>query len=557
MPPQSSAPESPSIGSRLNPNLIPQLSRSELQALAASLLAQLHDRDAQLHDRDAAIHSAQQLLAAKDQELTWRQARIEQLTHEIAVLRRLRFGATSERLAREGGPEQASLWSAELDADLAAIEAELEALRSAPAAPDAAAVEPKRQRPKRAALPPELPRTVIHHEPASTACGCGAPLQRVGEEVSEKLDYTPGVFSVQRHVRGKWACRCCQTLILAPVPAHVIDKGIPTAALLADVLVGKYADHLPLYRQEDIYARAGVAIPRSTLSAWVGRCGVALQPLADALAQLIKSSAVVHADETPVQMLDPGAGKTHRSYLWAYATGQCAPIQAVVYDFCTSRAGQHVQAFLGDWRGTLVCDDYSAYKALFAHGVTEAGCMAHARRKFFDLQASSNSPLAATALEFIGKLYEVERLLKQASPEERLRVRQGSSQAIMDAWHQWLILQRSKLTANSAIARAMDYSLKRWQGLSRFLHDGAVPIDNNHIENLIRPITLGRNNWLFAGSERAGKRAAAIQSLIQSARLNGLDPYAYLKDVLERLPTHKASTIEELLPHKWQPLPKG
>jgi len=534
------------------------MSQAELQALAASLLAQLHERDAQLSERDAAIHSAQQLLAAKDQELNWRQARIDQLTHEIAVLRRLKFGATSERLAREGGPEQASLWGAELDADLAAIEAELEALRSAPALPeDAVAAQPERRSPKRAALPPELPRTVIHHEPATTACGCGAPLQRVGEEVSEKLDYTPSVFSVQRHVRGKWACRCCQTLILAPVPAHVIDKGIPTAALLADVLVGKYADHLPLYRQEDIYARAGVAIPRSTLSAWVGRCGVALQPLAEALADLIKASAVVHADETPVQMLDPGAGKTHRSYLWAYATGQFAPIQAVVYDFCTSRAGQHVQAFLGDWRGTLVCDDYSAYKALFTQGVTEAGCMAHARRKFFDLHAANQSPLAATALEFIGRLYEVERALKQASPEERLRVRQGSSQAIMDAWHQWMVLQRTKLTANSASARAMDYSLKRWQGLSRFLHDGAVPIDNNHLENLIRPITLGRNNWLFAGSERAGQRAAAVQSLIQTARLNGLDPYAYLKDVLERLPTHKASAIEELLPHKWQPLAKG
>lgn len=336
------------------------------------------------------------------------------------------------------------------------------------------------------------------------------------------------------------------------MPAHVIDKGIPTAALLADVLVGKYADHLPLYRQEDIYARAGVVIPRSTLSAWVGRCGVALQPLADALADVIKACRVVHADETPVQMLSPGEGKTHRSYLWAYATGAFAPVKAVVYDFCTSRGGQHVKAFLGDWRGTLVCDDYSAYKALFTQGVTEAGCMAHARRKFFELHVASQSPLAATALEFIGRLYEVERLLKEVSPEERLRVRQATSRSIMDAWREWMVLQRTKLTAHSATARAMNYSLKRWQGLSRFLHDGSVPMDNNHIENLIRPITLGHNNWLFAGSERAGQRAAAVQSLIQSARLNGLDPYVYLKDVLERLPTHKASAIEDLLPHKWQ-----
>jgi transposase len=535
--------------SPISPQAIPQMSHDELQVLAASLLAQLNDQA-------AVIHSAQQLMAAKDQELNWRQSRIDQLTHEIAVLRRLKFAATSERIAREGGPEQASLWGADLDADLAAIEAELNALREPPSDTPAASASPEHPRstPKRAALPADLPRTVVTHEPVSTTCGCGAALQRVGEDVAEKLDYTPGVFTVQRHVRGKWACRCCQTLVQAPVPAHVIDKGIPTAALLADVLVGKYADHLPLYRQEDIYARAGVAIPRSTLSAWVGRCGVALQPLADALAGVIKACGVVHADETPVQMLSPGEGKTHRSYLWAYASGQYEPVKAVVYDFCTSRGGQHVKAFLGDWRGTLVCDDYSAYKVLFTQGVTEAGCMAHARRKFFELHAASQSPLAAKALEFIARLYEVERLLKAASPEERLRVRQGTSRSIMDAWREWMVLQRTKLTANSATARAMDYSLKRWQGLSRFLHDGAVPIDNNHIENLIRPITLGRNNWLFAGSERAGKRAAAVQSLIQSARLNGLDPYVYIKDVLERLPTHKARAIEDLLPHKWQPL---
>jgi transposase len=536
----------------ISPQMIPQMNHAELQVLAAALLEQLGRKDAE-------IHSVQQLMVAKDQELNWRQSRIDQLTHEIAVLRRLKFAATSERLARAGGPEQASLWGADLDADLAAIEAELDALRELASDTPTASTQPERPRstPKRAALPPELPRTVVNHEPVSTTCGCGTELQRVGEEVSEKLDYTPGVFTVQRHVRGKWACRCCQTLVQAPVPAHVIDKGIPTAALLADVLVGKYADHLPLYRQEDIYARAGVAIPRSTLSAWVGRCGVALQPLADALAGVIKACGVVHADETPVQMLSPGEGKTHRSYLWAYASGQYEPVKAVVYDFCTSRGGQHVKAFLGDWRGTLVCDDYSAYKALFTQGVTEAGCMAHARRKFFELHAASQSPLAASALEFIGRLYEVERLLKEVSPEERLRVRQGTSRSIMDAWREWMVLQRTKLTANSATARAMDYSLKRWQGLSRFLHDGAVPIDNNHIENLIRPITLGRNNWLFAGSERAGKRAAAVQSLIQSARLNGLDPYVYLKDVLERLPTHKASAIEALLPHKWQPLATG
>jgi transposase len=270
---------------------------------------------------------------------------------------------------------------------------------------------------------------------------------------------------------------------------------------------------------------------------------------------MIHNAPVVHADETPVQMLTPGEGKTRRAYLWAYATTIDHHVPAVVYDFCTTRGGQHPKNFLGSWRGTLVCDGYAAYKALFTQGITEAGCMAHARRKFFDLHAANNSPIAATALEFIAKLYEVERFTAQLPPAERLHMRQTQSQSIMNDWHQWMTLQRSKLTANSATAKAIDYSLKRWQGLSQFLHDASVPIDNNRIENLIRPIAIGRNNRLFAGSERAGKRAAAIQSVIQkTARLNNIDPYAYLKDVLERLPTHKACDIELLLPHRWRPL---
>lgn len=219
--------------------------------------------------------------------------------------------------------------------------------------------------------------------------------------------------------RGKWTCAKCQTLIQAPVDAHIIDKGIPTTGLLVQVLVAKFADHLPLYRQEAIFGRSGVAIPRSTLGAWVGSCGVQLQPLVDALKADILSHNVVHADETPVQMLKPGTGKTHRSYLWAYAAGAFEETRAVVYDFCESRAGENAKVFLGDWRGGLVCDDFSGYKQLMTQGVTEVGCLAHARRKFFDLHAANKSQIAHSALEQIGRVYEIEHEVKEFNPDER------------------------------------------------------------------------------------------------------------------------------------------
>ncbi|MEZ5704813.1 MAG: IS66 family transposase [Burkholderiaceae bacterium] len=234
-----------------------------------------------------------------------------------------------------------------------------------------------KQQPKRTPLPANLPRREIRHEPTSTTCQCGCQLKRIGEDVAEKLDYVPGVFTVERHIRGKWACAKCQTLTQAPVAAHVIDKGIPTAGLLAQVLVAKYADHQPLYRQENIFGRAGLAIPRSTLAQWVGTCGARLQPLVDALKTEILRHRVLHGDETPVAMLKPGNGKTHRAYLWAYAPGAFEATRAVVYGFCESRAGEHARAFLGDWRGSLICDDYAGYKASFSQGVTEAGCLAH------------------------------------------------------------------------------------------------------------------------------------------------------------------------------------
>ena len=482
-------------------------------------------------------------IARDEHELRHKQLKIDQLTHEMAVLKRWKFAARSEQWRGVQG----SLLEETIEADLEAIAVELAGLGSAE---DSRAPKDK---PKRRPLPAHLPRVDVHHEPEHTTCSCGSALERIGEDVSEKLDYTPGVFHVERHIRGKWACATCQTLTQAPVAPQVIDKGVPTAGLLAQVLVAKYADHQPLYRQEAIFERAGLAIPRSTLAQWVGACGVQLQPLVDALRSALLERSVLHADETPVAMLVPGKGKTHRAYIWSYSSTAFDSLRAVVYDFADSRAGAHPQAFLEGWSGKLVCDDYSGYKALFTNGRTEIGCIAHSRRKFHDLWVNHKSPVAEEALKFFVALYEVERQAHELSADQRQRLRELESRPIVDKFHEWLLLQRQRATDGTAIAKAIDYSLGRWPALIRFLDDGTVPIDNNWVENRIRPIALGRSNWLFAGSLRAGKRAAAVMSLIQSARLNGHDPYRYLRDVLERLPTHPASRIGELLPHRWAP----
>ena len=509
------------------PNL-DQLTPEQLRALAAQLMQRVESLDQKVETMGKKIH--------RDQTL------IEKLTHEIAQLKRFKFAKRSEQLS----PDQVSLLDDLIDTDIAAIEAELEALKPARASTEV------RQKPKRTALPPQFPRTLIHHEPDNSHCQCGCVLKRIGEDVSEKLDYTPGVFTVERHIRGKWVCDQCETLIQAPVPAQVIDKGIPTAGLLAHVMIAKFADHLPLYRQESIFGRAGLAIARSTLAQWVGNCGVQLQPLVDALRDAVLAQHVIHADETPVSMLAPGEKKTHCAYVWAYATSQFSDLAAVVYDFSPSRAGEHARNFLQDWKGKLVCDDFGGYKASFELGVTEIGCMAHARRKFFELHATNKSQLAEQALRYIQLLYEIEHEVRDLEPDLRRRIRQEKAVPVMDVLHAWMITQRLLVHDGSAISKALDYSLKRWTALSRYLDDGAVPIDNNWAENQIRPWALGRKNWLFAGSLRSGKRAAAIMSLIQSARLNGHDPYAYLKDVLTRLPTQRASEITELLPHRWR-----
>jgi transposase len=528
-----------------------QMDADQLRDLSATLFEQLRQKEnqlaaqgAQISERDAALTARDTELARRLEELNRKQLKIDQLTHEMAILKRWQFAKRSEQL----DVVQYSLLDESLDADIEAISLEIEALRETPA-------QVPKNTPRRVALPAVFPRREIRHEPERTQCRCGCALERIGEDVSEKLDYAPGVFSVERHVRGKWVCRRCEILTQAPVAPHIIDKGIPTAGLLAQVLIAKYLDHAPLYRQEQIFGRAGLALPRSTLAQWVGACGLRLQPLVDALKAVLLTRPVLHADETPVPMLKPGLKRTHRAYLWSYSSSEYDELPMVIYDFADSRSGQHARDFLGDWAGKLVCDDYSGYKALFERGVIEVGCMAHARRKFYDLYANHRSEIAEEALRYFVALYEIEHLGRQQKLDApgRRQLRRQRSIPIADALRQWLTRQRGQVPDGSATAKAIQYSLGRWAALTLYLDNGDLPIDNNHVENRIRPVAIGRSNWLFAGSLRAGQRAANIMSLIQSAKLNGLDPYLYLKDVLERLPAQPASRLEELLPQRWQP----
>ena len=472
--------------------------------------------------------------------LTLRQAdlKIQALTFELAYYKRIRFANKSEQFSLE----QRELFEESWNTDTSALEAEVEQLASTQ--------QPKRERAGRQPLPDHLPRIEHRHEPESCTCGqCGKDLVKIGEDISEQLDVEPARFFVHRHIRPQYACRACETVSAAPIPPAVIDGGMAAPGLLTWVMVSKFMDHLPLYRLEQIAARSGVTLSRSTLAEWVGRIGVALQPLADRLAERLRQRTVLHADETPVQQLDPGRGKTLRAFLWAYRScdlEQGDPL--VLFDYQTDRRGKHARNFLQGWKGALMVDDYAGYKGLFARAVVELACLAHARRKFYDLHAAHQSPIAAEALKRIAGLYAIEDQGKTLGIEDRHALRQQHAKPKLDEFHAWL--QRTRLTTatGSGTAKAIDYSLKRWDAIKRYLGDGRYPIDNNPVENAIRPIALGKKNWLFTGSERAGRRAAAIQSLFATAKLNGIEPAAWLKDTLEKLPTWPNSRIDELLP---------
>jgi transposase len=552
-----------------------QLDEAALRALAQSLIERIA----------ADAKQSTQLIEQQRAELLLRQTKIDALTHEIRVLRHFRFAAKAEAM---DGP-QAQLFAEANEEDLAAAQERLDQLCPPPRVTTTAKTTPKRQ-----ALPAHLPRIDVLLDPQNTDCGCGAPMQRIGQDVSERLDYVPGTFSVQRHIRGVWVCKCCEHMRQEAMPAQIIEGGIPTAALLAQVMVAKYDDHLPLYRQSEIYARSGVELARSTLSAWVGQCGVALSPIVQALKRQLLQSAVLHADESPITVLDKG-GKKGRGYIWAYASGQHEKNRAVVFEIKAGRSGQYARDFLVHeregppglpgqadkpelgarrWAGHLMVDDYAGYKALFvqastlpaeAHAgaaqaahpgvIVEVGCWAHVRRKFFELHVASKSTLAHTAVERIGQLYGIERAIVELglNLEQATEYRQQHAKPLLAALHEWLQAQRQVVPDGSASAKAFDYTLKRWPALVRYADNAQLPMDNNRIENQIRPWALGRKNWLFAGSPQAGERAADIMSLIQTAKMNEIEPLAYLTDVLKRLPTQPNSRIEELLPTRWKP----
>jgi transposase len=471
-----------------------------------------------------------------------RDLKIAQLEARIAKLKRMQFGQSSERLARE--IEQLEL---ELD--------ELHQDEGVDTASRSAAVQALIDKPIRRPLPPHLPRQEEVHELSCTCPNCGAEMRKLGEDVSEVLEYVLASFKVIRHVRPKLSCRACETIVQAPMPPLPIERGRPGPGLLAHVLIAKYADHLPLYRQSDIYAREGVDLERSTLADWVGRSAALLDPLVQALRKDVMASDVVHGDDTPVPVLEPGLGKTKTGRLWAYVRdgrphGDERP-PAAVYFYSPDRKGEHPQSHLKGFRGILHADGYAGFDAIFERGqVSEAACWAHVRRKFFD-EHEKGSPLATEALERIAALYGIETDIKGKPPDERQRLRHERAKPLLDELKAWLEATLKKISGKSDLAKAMRYTLSRWDALTRFLHDGRIEIDNNAAERAIRGVALGRKNYLFAGSDAGGERAATIYSLIETAKLNGLDPEAYLHDVLARIADHKINRIGELLPWNW------
>jgi transposase len=515
--------------------------------IAMKTLAQLDQLNLDADTKIQVTDLVQMLLEQSQKEVHSQALKIQALTMELAYLRRIRFGKKSESLSST----HPDLFEETLQSDLAAVNAEIEQLDPSTKASSA---KPPRVRAGRQPLPDHLPRIEHRHEPESCQCDqCGHHLVKIGEDVSEQLDVEPAKFFVHRHIRPQYACKTCETVTAAPIPPAIIDGGMAAPGLLSWILTSKYLNHLPLYRLEQIAAREQVTLSRSTMAEWVGRSGVALQPLVDRLIWHLLQGNTLHADETPVAQLEPGKGKTRKAYLWAYRSNDLEPgSRIIVFDYQAGRSGRHVQNFLENWQGHLLVDDYGGYKALFSekqeNPCVELGCWAHARRKFFDLHKANDSPMAFEALRRIGNLYAIEAEGKDLTIEARQQLRKEKSLSELEALHDWLMQTRVQTANGGGSAKALDYTLKRWASLVRYAQTGHLPIDNNPVENVIRPIAIGKKNWLFTGSERAGLRAAAIQTLLGTAQLNGLNPVDWLKDTLTKLPTWPNSRIDELLP---------
>jgi len=497
-------------------------------------------RETQLPNLDALdVQSLKALVLAK-------QGEIESLKLLIAKLKRLHFGPRSEKYDRD--LQQLELRLEELEAN----QADADASSLVPAI--VAVNEQAPRKPARRLLPAELPRETETIAPDQEACpDCGGALRRLGEDVTETLEYVPARFKVIRTVRPKLSCAGCSRIVQAPAPNRPIDRGLAGPGLLAHVLVAKYSDHLPLYRQAEIYRREGIELDRSTLADWVGGASRTLQPLVEALKKYVLGAEKLHGDDVPVPVLEPGNGKTKTGRLWTYVrddrpAGSQEPA-AVWFAYSPDRKGEHPAGHLRSYTGFLQADGYAGFNKLYETGsIVEAACWAHVRRKFHDLYQAHRSPIAKEALDRIGQLYGIEQEIRGRSPAERKEVREARSRPLLEAMHAWWKATLAKLSQKSDVALAIRYALDRWSALLRFCEDGRVEMDNNAAERALRAVALGRKNYLFAGSDAGGERAATIYSLLGSAKLNGIDPETYLSSVLRRIADHPINRIAELLP---------
>lgn len=523
--------------------------------------------------KDAELLARSSELAAARNGLVVTQLTIEKLKAQLARLRREKFGSTSERIDR--AIEQLELALEEAEAAKAeVIAAVTQSTEPETPSPDACSAEPPApEKKKRRQFSAELPRRDVVHGTNGVCRTCGgSDLRTVSESVTEVLAYVPARFEVIRHVRPACSCRKCETMVQAPMPELPIPRGMVDASFLAHMIVAKFCDHIPLYRQAEIDARAGVEIDRSQRAEWLGHVAWLLRPLVELIAAHVMASPVIHADDTPVDVLAPGTGKTKTGRLWVYLrderphAGTTPP--AVLYRYTPDRKGEHCRKELAGFTGLLHADGYSGFGRLYEiagarsadaallHGpprIAEVACWAHVRRGFHDDYASRKSEIALGALDRIGALFDIERAIAGQPPDIRRGVRQRTARPRIDELGVWLDAQLQKIPGRSDLAGAIRYARSRWAALSRYLDDGRLEISNNAAENQIRPAALGRKNWLFCGSDAGGERAAAFYTLIRSAKLNGIEPEAWLTDVIARIGAHPINRLAELLPWNWQP----
>jgi transposase len=479
----------------------------------------------------------------------------DRLRQIIKEMQRHRFGRRAETLPED----QLLLGLEEAEQIIASGDAESEE-----AAPVARAARAAKRRTNRGSLPAHLPRIEMVVDIDDHACPrCKNTLHRIGEDMSERLDMVPARFRVLVVRRPKYACRACEDVVVqAPAPARLIEGGLPTEATVAQVLVSKYADHLPLYRQAQIYARQGITLDRSTLADWVGRAAWLLRPVHARLLKKLTGSAKLFADETTAPVLDPGRGRTKTGQLWAYARddrpwGGTDP-PGVAYVYAPDRKAERPIAHLAGFKGVLQVDGYSGYRVLAERGgVRLAFCWSHVRRRFYELAAAGSAPIASEALERIGSLYQIENEIRGRNADERLSVRRDKSRPIIEAFEPWLRQKLGLISQKTKLAEAIRYTHSRWEGLTHFIDDGRIEIDSNVVERAIRPIALNRKNALFAGSDGGGDHWAIIASLIETCKLGGIDPQSYLADVVTRIVNgHPNSRIDDLLPWAYPPLPQ-